>query len=442
MTVSARHFGLRANLAQVLHHLLQVLLVGMTIGMMRNVVPALAESEFGVPRGSFLLLVAFVVAFGFVKGAMNFVAGRLAERIGRRRVLLIGWAVALPIPLLVAWAPSWGWIVAATVLLGVNQGLTWSMTQTAALDLTRADQRGLVIGLNEFSGYVGVAIAGVATGYAAAWLGPRQGLLWFGIAVIGLATVLAWWAVVETLPWAQAEVKGHAAVAAGAGLRPRYPSGVSAQPTTGELFALVSWKDRRLAALCQAGLVEKFVDALVWVFWPVYLHQQGVSLPGIGWIVGVYGFTWGGAQFFTGRLSDRIGRHGLNVAGMWLCGAGVALLPLGNGSLWWSTSAAVAGLGMAMLYPNLSAAVADIAHPTWRASAIGLYRFWRDLGYGLGALGLGAAAALGGQIETAFWFVAVAMFLSGVVLWRWGEETHPRLNPAPVALNDLAGDNP
>ncbi|WP_338413622.1 MFS transporter, partial [uncultured Sphaerotilus sp.] len=145
---------------------------------------------------------------------------------------------------------------------------------------------------------------------------------------------------------------------------------------------------------------------------------------------------WGGAQFFTGRLSDRIGRHGLNVAGMWLCGAGVALLPMGHGAWWWSTSAAVAGLGMAMLYPNLSAAVADIAHPTWRASAIGLYRFWRDLGYGLGALGLGAAAALGGRIETAFSFVAVAMFLSGAVLWRWGEETHPRLNPAPVVLED------
>jgi MFS family permease len=421
-------YGIRANLGQVLQQLLQVLLVGMTIGMMRNVVPALAESEFGVPRGSFMLLAAFVVAFGFVKGAMNFVAGRLAERVGRRRVLLIGWLVALPIPLLVYFAPSWGWIVLATMLLGVNQGLTWSMTQTAKLDLTRADQRGLVIGLNEFSGYVGVAIAAVVTGYAAALLGPREGLLWFGVAVIGLATLLAWLAVAETLPWAQAELKGPAA--ATAGLRPRYPQGVSAQPTTGEMFALMSWNDRRMAALCQAGLVEKFVDALVWAFWPVYLHQQGVSLPGIGWIVGVYGFTWGGAQFVTGQLSDHIGRHRLNAWGMWVCGAGVALLPLGHGSLWWGASAAIAGLGMAMLYPNLSAAVADIAHPSWRASAIGIYRFWRDLGYGIGALGLGAAAALGGRIESAFWFVAVAMLLSGAVLYHWGEETHPRLNPA------------
>lgn len=426
---SAAAFGIRANFGQVLHQLLQVLLVGMTIGMMRNVVPALAETEFGVPRGSFMLLVAFVVAFGFVKGAMNFVAGRMAERIGRKQVLLAGWLVAVPIPPLVYFAPSWNWIVAATVLLGVNQGLTWSMTQTAKLDLTRADQRGLVIGLNEFAGYVGLAIAGVVTGYAASLWGPREGLLWFGTAVIGLAAVLAWLGVAETLPWAQAEVKRHAAPSAQS-LRPRYPTGVSEQPSTREVFMLMSWRDRRLAALCQAGLVEKFVDALVWAFWPIYLHQQGVGLPGIGWIVGVYGFTWGAAQFFTGKLSDRLGRHQLNAWGMWICGAGVALMPLGSGAGWWSVSAAVAGLGMAMLYPNLSAAVADIAHPNWRASAIGIYRFWRDLGYGIGALGLGAAAALGGRLESAFWFVAVAMLVSGAVLYRWGEETHPRLNPA------------
>jgi 77 Permeases of the major facilitator superfamily len=361
---------------------------------------------------------------------MNFVAGRLAEHIGRKRVLLIGWLVALPIPLLIYFAPSWNWIVLATTLLGVNQGLTWSMTQTAKLDITRADQRGLVIGLNEFSGYVGVAVAGVVTGYAASILGPREGLLWFGAVVIGLATLLAWLVVMETLPWARAEVKRHTAGTSATVLHPRYPPGVSEQPSSSEMFVLMSWRDRRMAALCQAGLVEKFVDALVWALFPIYLHQQGVSLPGIGWIVGVYGFTWGGAQLFTGRFSDKVGRQRLNVGGMWVCGAGVALLPLGSGSVWWSTSAAVTGLGMAMLYPNLSAAVADIAHPSWRASAIGIYRFWRDLGYGIGALCLGAAAALGGRVESAFWFVAIAMGLSGLVLHHWGEETHPRLNPA------------
>lgn len=423
-------FGIRVNRGQVLQHLLQVLLVGMTLGMTRTVIPALAETEFGVPRGSFLLIVAFVVAFGFVKGTMNFVAGRLAERIGRKRVLLIGWIFALPIPLLIFFAPSWNWIVGSTILLGVNQGLTWSMTQTAKLDITRADQRGLVIGMNEFAGYIGVAAAGIVTGYAASMLGPRAGLLWFGAVVIGLAALLAWLCVAETLPWAHAEIKRHMASPAATALRPRYPSNVGENPGTGEMFALMTWRDRRMAALCQAGLVEKFVDALVWTFWPLYLHRQGVSLPGIGWIVGIYGFTWGGAQFFTGRLSDAIGRRHLNVWGMWICGLGVMLLPLGSGSTWWSISAAVAGFGMAMLYPNLSAAVADIAHPTWRASAIGIYRFWRDLGYGIGALGLGAAAAAGGHLESAFWFVGVAMGLSGLALYVWGEETHPRLNPA------------
>lgn len=423
-------YGIRVNLRQVLQHLLQVLLVGMTLGMMRTVVPALAETEFGVPRGSFMLLVAFVVAFGFVKGSMNFVAGRLAERLGRKRVLLMGWLVALPIPVMIYAANSWTWIVFATVLLGINQGLTWSMTQTAKLDITRADQRGLVIGLNEFAGYLGVALAGVVTAYAASILGPRTGLLWFGSLVVVLATLLTWLAVVETLPWAQSEVKNHAASSLSHVTRPRYPLNVSAKPSTGEMFALMSWRDKRMAAFCQAGLVEKFVDALVWVYWPVYLYQQGLSLPNMGWIVGVYGFTWGGAQLFTGKLSDRVGRHHLNYVGMWVCGAGVALMPFGTGAAWWSASAAITGLGMAMLYPNLSAAVADIAHPNWRASAIGIYRFWRDLGYGIGALGLGAAAALGGQIESAFWFVSIAMLLSGAVLYHWGEETNPRLNPA------------
>jgi MFS family permease len=422
-------FGIRANLGQFLQQLLQVLLVGMTIGMMRTVVPALAEAEFGVPRGSFMLLVAFVVAFGLVKGAMNFVAGRLAEGLGRKRVLFAGWLVALPIPLLIYFAPAWDWVVVATVLLGINQGLTWSMTQTSKLDITRPNQRGLVIGLNEFSGYVGVAIAGIITGYLASMLGAREGLLWFGLAVIGIGTLLSGITVLETLPWAHHEVKRQSQGAANAPM-PRYPKNVSERPSTGEMFALMTWRDRRMAALCQAGLVEKFVDALVWAFWPVYLHHQGVSLPGIGWIVGIYGFTWGGAQFFTGKLSDRLGRHHLNAWGMWVCGAGVALMPLGTGTVWWGTAAAVTGMGMAMLYPNLSAAVADIAHPHWRASAIGIYRFWRDLGYGIGAFGLGVTAALGGRLETAFWFVAFAMLLSGVILYVLGEETHPALNPS------------
>ncbi|HVL57354.1 MAG TPA: MFS transporter [Burkholderiaceae bacterium] len=423
--------GIRENSRQILQQLLQVLLVGMTIGMMRNVVPALAEAEFGVPRGSFLLLVSFVVAFGVVKGAMNFVAGRLAERLGRRRVLIAGWIVAMPIPVLIHFAGSWWWIVLATVLLGVNQGLTWSMTQTMKLDLTRADQRGLVLGLNEFSGYTGLAIAGILTGYAATLVGPREGLLAFGATVIALATILAWWQADETFPWAQAQDRDAARPDPDAAGRPREAARLAAHPTNREVFAQMSWRDRRLAALCQAGLVEKFVDALVWVVWPLYLHQRGVSLPGIGWIVGVYGFTWGISQLVTGRMSDRIGRHRLNTFGMWTCGAGVAMMPIAAGTFGWTAAAAVTGFGMAMLYPNLSAAVADIAQPGWRASAIGIYRFWRDLGYAIGALGMGLVALWGGQLQTTFWFVALAMLLSGLVLHALGEETHPGLRRVP-----------
>lgn len=421
--------GIRHNKSQFLHQLLQVLLVGLTIGMTRTVVPALAESDFGVPKNSFVLLSSFVVAFGLVKGAMNFVAGRLSERIGRKQVLLLGWLVALPIPIMIWFAPSWSWVVAATVLLGVNQGLTWSMTQTSKLDITRLEERGLTLGLNEFSGYVGVALAGIATAYMASHFGARQGILIFGMTVIVLALVLTQLWVKDTLPWAKAEAAKHAPGAAQA-LRPRYPQGVSANPSTKEIFTLMSWRDKRLMALSQAGLVEKFVDALVWIFYPVFLYQKGVSLPNVGWIIGFYGFVWGGSQLFTGRLSDRIGRHLLNVWGMWICGAGVAAMILGDSVAWWATSAAVSGFGMALLYPNLSAAVADISHPSWRGSAIGIYRFWRDLGYGIGALGLGLAAHFTGQMQAAFWFVSVSMFVSGALLWRLGEETHPRLNPA------------
>jgi len=383
--------------------LVQVLAVGLTLGLLRTVVPALAESEFGVARGSFVLIAAFVLAFGLVKGPMNWVAGGLSERFGARRVLLLGWLCAWPIPWLVGWAQRWSDVVIATVLLGIHQGLTWSVTQTAKLDLSRPAQRGLVIGLNEFAGYVGVALGGWATGYLADQIGPRQAVIGFGVTVIALATLLA--------------ALGIEPDRAGGGWQAgRVPEG---------LFARMSWRDRRLVALCQAGAIEKFVDVLVWVFWPLYLHRLGVSLPGIGWIAGLYGLSWGTAQLLTGRLSDRFGRHRLNVGGMGVCALGVLLMPMGSGMPWWSFSAVVTGLGMAMLYPNLSAAVADLAEPAWRASAIGIYRFWRDLGYGLGALMLGAAAAFHGDPIDAFWLTGFAMLLSGAMLAYWGSETHP-----------------
>lgn len=425
--MSALSHGIRDNLGQFAHQVVQVFFVGLTLGMLRTVVPALSEAEFGVARGSFLLLASFVIAFGVVKGSLNFVAGRLSERVGRRKVLFWGWLSALPIPVMIWHAPDWNWIVAATVLLGVNQGFTWSMTQTSKLDLAHGNQRGLAIGTNEFAGYVGVAVAGIVTAYLAEHLGARTSLLGFGLATVaaaGIATLL--W-VKETLPWARLEAARHASAT---GPRPRYPKNISARPSTWEMFTLMSWRDRRMAALCQAGLVEKFVDAWMWVIAPVWLYQHGVPLPQIGWIVGAYGIVWGVSQFWTGRLSDRIGRLKPIVWGMWLCGAGIGLMPLVDSQAWLLASAALSGFGMALLYPNLSASVADIAHPDWRGSAIGIYRFWRDFGYAVGAGLVGLAAAVAGTLDVTFWLVAGAMFASGLLVVLLSEETLPRLNPA------------
>ena len=427
--MSAYRHGIRQNLGQFGQQLLQVFFVGLTIGMQRTVVPVLAESEFGVPAGSAALLMAFVVSFGFVKGAMNFVSGRLSESVGRRRVLIWGWLVALPIPFIFLYAPSWNWIVAANVLLGINQGFTWSMTVTSKLDIVRPEQRGLATGFNEFSGYGGVAIAGLVTGYLAAGFDPRTSLFGFGLAVISLALVSAFLSSKETLPWARAESAMHKA-GTHAGPRPRFPQGVSARPSMAEIFTLVSFRHRTFVALSQAGCIEKFVDALVWVFFPVLLHARGLTLVEIGWVVGFYGFVWGGSQLWTGPLSDALGRKWPIVIGMWTCAIGVAATLMVDGFIAWSLTAALIGVGMALLYPTLIAAVGDISHPDWRGSSLGVYRFWRDLGYGIGALLLGLIADAFDAFEAGFWFTAAAMALSGLWVAIAMEETLARLNPA------------
>jgi MFS family permease len=420
--------GIRPNIGQFAQQLLQVFFVGLTIGMQRTVVPALAESEFGVPPGSFTLLMAFVVSFGFVKGSMNFVSGRVSEKVGRRKVLIWGWLIALPIPFIFLYAPSWNWIVAANVLLGINQGFTWSMTVTSKLDIVRADQRGAATGFNEFAGYGGVAVAGLITGYLASDFDPRWSLFVFGLTVILLALVSALLFSRETLHWARAESAAHKA-GTHDGPRPRFPANVSEHPSTKEIFTLVSFRHRTFAALSQAGCVEKFVDALVWVFFPVYLHAKGLSLIDIGWIVGVYGFVWGGSQLWTGPLSDAIGRKWPIVIGMWTCAAGVAATLFADGMVEWSMTAAVTGVGMALLYPTLIAAIGDISHPNWRGSSLGVYRFWRDLGYGIGALSLGVIADTFGSLEAGFWFTAMAMVLSGLWVAFAMDETLARINP-------------
>lgn len=421
--------GIRENIGQFAQQLVQVFFVGLTIGMQRTVVPVMAESEFGVPAGSFTLLMTFIVSFGFVKGAMNFVSGRLSEKVGRRRVLIWGWLVALPIPIIFLYAPSWNWIVFANVLLGINQGFAWSMTVTSKLDIVSPGQRGVATGFNEFAGYGGVALAGLLTGYLASSFDPRSTLFVFGMSVILLALLSALLFSRETVHWAKAESAAHRS-GSHSGPRPRFPSGVSRHPSSIEIFKLVSFRHRTFMALSQAGCVEKFVDALVWAFLPVYLYSRGLSLIEIGWIVGVYGFVWGGSQLWTGPLSDAVGRKWPIVSGMWICAAGIGLTLFADGIVAWSMTAAITGVGMALLYPTLIAAVGDISHPDWRGSSLGVYRFWRDLGYGIGALLLGVIADAFGSLEAGFWFTAAAMTISGLWVALAMEETLARINPA------------
>jgi len=288
-------FGIRANLGQVLQQLLQVLLVGMTIGMMRNVVPALAESEFGVPRGSFMLLVAFIVAFGFVKGVMNFVAGRLAERIGRRAVLIGGWLVAAPVPFLLIWAPSWAWVLLANVLLGVSQGLTWSTTVIMKIDLVGPARRGLAMGLNEAAGYLGVAAAAFASGALAATYAPRT-VIWVGAAVIAATGLLiSVFAVRDT----SAHVEHEQAT---------YGEDVAVHSRFKDAFLHTSLRDPVLRACSQAGLVNNLNDALAWGLVPLFLAAHGASAAEIGLVAGIYPAVWGIGQIWTGHWSDRTGR--------------------------------------------------------------------------------------------------------------------------------------
>lgn len=391
--------GIKHNPSQVLHWLLQVLFVGLTLGITRVTVPALAEQEYAIAADSYLFLSTFVIAFGLVKGSLNFVAGRLAETWGRKPVHTLGWIMGLPVPWLVWYAPDWNWIIFAMVLLGVNQGLCWSMTQTAKLDITQAKERGLTIGLNEFSGYLGVALGGLLTAYAVAWFGMRDSLLYVGNFIILTALGITLVGIKESLPW----------------LHLHTTHGATSELSSWQVFKRMSGTNKHLTAITQAGCVEKFVDALVWIIWPVFLYQQSQNLATTGWVISIYGLTWGLSQLVTGHWSDRIGRKPLNVWGMSLCGLGVLMLPLFGSSLGWSFSAFVTGFGMALLYPNLSAAVVDASEPSWRASAIGIYRFWRDLGYAIGALGIGLIALLSDNMMASFWFVGSAMLVSA--LW-------------------------
>ena len=404
--------GIRHNRHQFALQLLMVFLVGLTIGMTRTVIPGLAETEFGLGGQQFFLLTSFVVVFGLVKAVMNLFAGKLSEHYGRKQVLLWGWLIALPIPVILYTATSWSYIVLATVLLGFNQGLTWSMALNSKLDLAHSHQKGLVNGFNEFAGYAAVGLAGIATAYLADIFGAKTALAYFSAIVIVSGLILTRFFVTETLPWAIKHQQNATT------------SSVNNTPTSSllDLFKVASLQHASLIALNQAGLVEKFTDALVWIFLPVFFLSNNLSLIEASSIIAIYGIVWGASQLVTGSLSDKIGRKGLIVWGMWLCGIGVLSIPLTQAVWLWSVESALIGLGMAMLYPNLSAAIGDITQPAQRASIMGIYRFWRDLGYAIGALLMGILAQWSQELLAPFWLVGIAMLLSGIWVHRYFHE--------------------
>lgn len=400
--------GLRANWAQFTLQMAIIFGVGLTIGTERTVGPLIGSSIFHVR--SFTYIASFVISFGVVKAVLNLVGGWLAERFGRRPLLIAGWVVAIPIPLLIIGARDWSWVVAANVLLGVNQGLAWSMSVNAKIDLVGSARRGLAVGLDEAGGYGGVAVAALATGYLAAAYGLRPAPFLLALGVILLALALTVLLMEETLPYARLEVSPAAAA--------------TPVPGLARIVALASYRDRTMLALSQAGLVEKFVDALVWIAYPLYLAARHLPVERIGAVVFVYGIVWGLAQIPAGHLADLIGRKLPIAAGMLICGAGVLAVPLVSGFWPWLAAAAATGLGMALLYPNLMTAAADASHPSWRATGLGVYRFWRDGGYAIGALFFGLVAN-GAGLAASYYGVAAAMGASAAVLLTLMKETHP-----------------
>ncbi|HEU5174803.1 MAG TPA: MFS transporter [Gemmatimonadaceae bacterium] len=369
--------GLRENWRQFWLLVLVNAFVGAMVGLERTVLPLLAEREFGLASRSAAL--SFIATFGIVKAAMNFFAGRLGDRFGRKHVLVAGWLVGIPVPFMVMWAPDWSWIVAANVLLGINQGLTWSTTVIMKIDLVGPVNRGLAMGLNEFAGYLAVALSALATGEIASRYGLRPEPFYLGIVFLAFGLGLSQLFVRDTMAHVRHESTSHA-------------HRDDAAPGLGALFLRVSWRDRALFNTSQAGLVNNLNDGVAWGLFPLYFAAAGLSLREIGVLAFIYPATWGILQLGTGALSDRIGRKWLIAGGMVLQGIALVVMVLVDGLVPWLVTGALLGAGTAMVYPTLLAAIGDVAHPSWRGSAVGIYRLWRDSGYAVGALLAGAVA--------------------------------------------------
>lgn len=435
-TFTSVRLGLRANWEQFTLLVIVNAFVGAMVGLERTVLPLIAEADFGLVARSATL--SFLISFGVVKALANLFAGRFSDRVGRKRILIAGWLAALPVPFLIIFAPSWSWVVFANVLLGINQGLCWSTTVIMKIDLVGPKQRGLAMGLNEFAGYLAVSLSALATGYLAAAYGLRPVPFYPGLAFAVVGLLLSIFFVRETHAHARYEAKllqaSSTFVPAQAGVPLHSLNSPVKQQTGGaneanlsfaQIFLLTSWKNRALFAASQAGLVNNLNDGMVWGLVPIFLAAAGLPLAQIGLIAATYPGVWGLSQLFTGALSDRWGRKWFIAVGMWVQAVGIGLFVVGQGFGVWLSGAVLLGLGTALVYPTLLAAVSDVAHPEWRASAVGVYRLWRDGGYAVGALLAGLLADAFG-IPVAIAAIGGITFLSGLIVARVMYETLPK----------------
>ncbi len=400
--------GLRQNLAQFSLLVLVNAFVGGMVGLERAILPLIAEREFGLTSKSVIL--SFIVGFGFVKALTNLAAGRFSDVLGRKQLLVGGWIVGMPVPFILMWAPSWGWITAANFLLGVNQGLCWSTTVIMKIDLVGPQRRGLAMGLNEFAGYFAVSIAALASGYIAAAYGLRPAPFYLGAAIAATGLFLSLFFVRETHGHARHEAKGH---------------GGAAEMPFPKIFALTSWRDRNLFSCSQAGMINNLNDGMAWGLFPLFFATAHLSLERIALLAATYPAVWGICQHFTGALSDSIGRKWMIAAGMWVQAGGIGLIAATASFAPWFAGAVLLGVGTAMVYPTLLAAIGDVAHPSWRASAVGVYRLWRDSGYAFGALLSGIIADLLG-VAWAIGAVGALTLGSGLVVALRMNETLKR----------------
>ena len=403
--------GLRANWQQFWLLVLINAFVGAMVGLERAIVPLLAADDFG--QTSRTIILSFIVSFGLVKALANLFAGRMSDRIGRKRILVAGWLFGLPVPFLVIFAPAWEWVVFANVLLGINQGLCWSTTVIMKIDLVGPVRRGLAMGLNEFAGYGAVSLAALASGYLAATYALRPQPFYLGIFFAAAGLLLSVVFVRESHGHAR-----HEAKLVGRG------DGDTHQPSFGHIVQLTSFNDRALSACSQAGMVNNLNDGLAWGLFPLYFAAAGLDVQQVAVLAAIYPGVWSVGQLATGALSDKVGRKGMIVGGMWLQAVGILLVLLTRGFEPWAGSMVLLGLGTALVYPTLLAAISDVAHPDWRASAVGVYRLWRDGGYAIGALLAGGLADLLG-VPWAIGAIAALTFASGTVVLVRMYETLP-----------------